>query len=273
MSEVISGSLEDTTHLLPKMHALEAVEETLRLIPEMPDGQIIHTAIFARELEIQAHLVRGACAAELRKRFATRLVGGRGKRDQTGVGMQARMRELADKIGVDLKTLMADVRIHQTFFEPAPETVTRLACESRLPREFFVTALAAPDPQAAIEMAVVKRRDPTYTRRQYRADVRAMKEQAKGRQAGSKTKNSYCLRVSISFEAQQALSELSQTTGKEFGVIVGDALLALRGKSAGDKNEKVVLRQREFGSLPVKIRNKRDAAPDNSLQYLLEYSE
>jgi hypothetical protein len=90
--EMLEVMFEGTPHPLPGTRTIKSIKEALSLIPEMADGQIISTAIYASRLEIQAYLLRGACAAELRKRFAARLAGGRGRRDEAGVGGQARMR-------------------------------------------------------------------------------------------------------------------------------------------------------------------------------------
>lgn len=233
MPEVVEDGLEGPMSLPPRMSVLEAMEKTLRLIPEMEDGQIIRTASYARELEVQAYLLRGACAAELRRRSTTKLVGGRGKRDQAGIGIQARMKQLADKVRVDVKTLMTDVRIYETFFEGAPERVTALARECCLPREFFVTALAAPEPLAAIEIAVQKRRNTAYTRQQYREDIRALGKPSGEGKAITQATDSHFLRVQISSKAYRALTELSQESGKEQGEIVASALLAFRHVNDG----------------------------------------
>lgn len=61
MPEVVEDSLEGPMSLPPRMSVLEAMEKTLRLIPEMEDGQIIRTASYARELEVQAYLLRRVC--------------------------------------------------------------------------------------------------------------------------------------------------------------------------------------------------------------------
>lgn len=270
MPEVVNAdSLEVMGEPPQRTHTLEVVQKTLQLLPEMSDSRVISTAIYAGELEVQAYLIRGACAAELRKRLATKLVGGRGKRDDKGVGVQARMRSVAHEVGVDLRTLLTDIRIYRTFFEAAPERIKGLACECRLPREFFVTALAAPDPQAAIEMAAAKRSDPTYTRQQYRADVRGMKGRSKEGGADLKTETNYYLRVAISLEAQKALSELSRTTGKELSFVVEEALLSLRQKLLNGENGKLIRNRLKPNSPAVKHQNKGEDA----IQYSLEYSE
>lgn len=226
MPEVVEGRIEGTTLLPTRISVLETMEQTLRLIPEMADEQIIRAAIYARELEMQAYLLRGACAAELRKRSTTKLVGGRGKRDHAGIGIQARMKELADKVGVDVRTLIMDARIYETFFESEPERLTVLAREHRLPREFFVAALAAPEPLAAIELAVERRRNTSYTRQQYREDIRALGNPAGGCKLIKRVLASHLLKVEITSEAHRALIELSRESGKEQGEIVSSALLA-----------------------------------------------
>src|ERR1041385_708548 len=73
-----------------------SLSEILRTLPEMQDQELFRTAAYACKLELQGFLLRGACAAELRRRFSTKLAGGRGRRDEAREGMQARMEMFAD---------------------------------------------------------------------------------------------------------------------------------------------------------------------------------
>jgi hypothetical protein len=126
MSQVIEGLIKSDDATLPNAHGaitinemlIEQAEnlnvslsEILHTLPGMGDEELFRTAVHARRLELQGYLIRGACAAELRRRFSTKLVGGRGKRDEAKVGMQARMAAFAESIGIDLRTLRTDPEV------------------------------------------------------------------------------------------------------------------------------------------------------------------
>ncbi len=137
------------------------------------DEQIIKIAADARQLERFAFLIRGMCASVLRRRYPHRLSGGRGRRDQAGQGIQAQMTRLAEQARVDRKTLETDARINDTFFDDIQEST--LEHIPTLAREYYVIALTAPDPHAAIRLAGERRSDSRYGIAQFRADVHLSK--------------------------------------------------------------------------------------------------
>ena|SRR2546423_1304892 len=142
---LLNGNLAEPDHLE------NALEELQLRLSELEEPRLIEIAIRTRYLEWCAFILRGMCASELRRRYSLRLVGGRGKRDQAGEGIQAQMTRLATSIGVSPTTLMTDVRISDTFFSSAEDTT--IAREHTLPREFYVIALSAPIPHEAIIIA------------------------------------------------------------------------------------------------------------------------
>jgi hypothetical protein len=280
MGEVIEGLIKRDAPTLPNAHGdvtineffLERAEnlstslpEILRALPEMADEKLLGTAIHACRLELQGYLIRGACAAELRKRISTKLAGGRGKRDEAKIGVQARLAAFADNIGVDLRTLRTDLRIYQVFFENAPERVSTLAGECPLPREFFVTALAAPQPLAAIKIALRKRQDRNYTRQQYREEILALKQSSGKTKVKIKPRGNCWLRVQISCEANLALEELERKGTRTQGEIVSEALLALHQVSEGASPE--------IEGSSQKRRRERKSVRSAVTQLPLEYSQ
>jgi hypothetical protein len=108
--------------------------DLLREISKKNDEQVARIAVAAQRLEKFAFLVRGVCASVLRQRYPHRLAGGRGKRDQSGLGIQAQMARLAEQIGVDRRTLETDARIKDTFFQTADETTLAHAHTLALPQ-------------------------------------------------------------------------------------------------------------------------------------------
>jgi hypothetical protein len=214
------------------------------LLPHLADldeHQLIGLATHAQRLETCAFRLRGACVAELRRRIKTRLTGGRGRRDTSGVGIGAQLGCLAQKVGVSVSTLKIDARIHEVFFvgkddevndetDKQMEIETRFAREPSLAREFYVTALTAPDPHAAIHHAIEMRAAATdYSREDFRRDVLALKQTAQPTLISSveaTPKPSNRFRVRVVPEARPVLAELISMKGQPPKVIVAQALLA-----------------------------------------------
>ena len=88
-------------------------------LARLDDNQLVQLAADAHRLETCAFRLRGACVAELRRRIRTRLLGGRGRRDTSGIGVGAQLAHLASEIGVGITTLKIDARIHEAFFANA----------------------------------------------------------------------------------------------------------------------------------------------------------
>src|SRR5207248_2670879 len=76
------------------------LEELYIRLSELEEPRLVELATTASHIEWCAFILRGMCAAELRRRYGLRLTGGRGKRDQEGKGIQAKMTRLAETIGI-----------------------------------------------------------------------------------------------------------------------------------------------------------------------------
>ena len=197
----------------------------LREISDKEDEQIARIAVAAQRLERFAFLVRGVCASVLKQRYPHRLSGGRGKRDQSGLGIQAQMARLAEQIRVDRRTLETDARIKETFFQVIDETTLALA--HTLAREYYVVALAAPEPQAAIKVALEWRSDRHYTLEAFRSYVRDLKRNVRTVVSDSGANPVTALRVSITSDAHQALQELVEAKGQSREEVVAEAIQTL----------------------------------------------
>lgn len=217
----------------------EIITSMLPHIQQMDDARLLQTAINAEYLERFAFLVRGACAAELRRRIPTRLAGGRGKQDKGGSGIGPHVARLAKDIGVSAKTLDTDVRIHQVFFSRGE---TLLADEHCLRREYYVAALSAPDPLGAIEVAKSKSAEPGYTVQQFRSFVRDLKRNGSADKAASEQESGRWLRVKIPQETHQTLNDLVARTERAKEIIVAEAILTLHSALAGTGAKGVITR-------------------------------
>jgi hypothetical protein len=207
---------------LPPLDA--QIAELLPRLERLDDAQLVEVAVQARRLEACAFRLRGACVSELRRR-TRRLSGGRGNRDTSGVGVKARLSDLALRLGVSVSTLKTDARIHEVFFaaDSGP------AREPSLPRDYYVTALGAPDPLKAIGAARERSADkPGYGREQFRCDVLALRSAPVDEPLlpGVTLPTSYGLRVQILPEARPALDTLVALVGRSPAEVVAAALLA-----------------------------------------------
>jgi len=155
-----ASSLSQASNILSDWAELVIAE-----VRQMSDDKIIETARTASELERQAFRVRGACAAELKRRIRARAGAG----DERVIGKQ--MAKLAAEVGVSARTLDDDARIHEEF---AGSAHFRVATE--IPREFFRLALNAPDPNEAMSVAATKlASQQNYSTRDFRRDVALLK--------------------------------------------------------------------------------------------------
>jgi hypothetical protein len=159
-TRAVDSSLAHAANILSDWAGLVITE-----IPQMSDDKVIETACTASELERQAFRVRGACAAELKRRIRARVGAG----DECVIGKQ--MAKLAAEVGVSARTLDDDARIHEEF---AGSDHFRGATE--IPREFFRLALNAPDPNEAMSVAATKlASQQNYSTRDFRRDVALLK--------------------------------------------------------------------------------------------------
>lgn len=190
------------------------------------DEGVIRIAANTRRLERFTFLIRGTCASVLRQRHQCRLPGGQGKRDDDGVGIQAQMAKLAEHAGVDRRTLEVDARIRDTFFAAADETM--LDHIPPLAREYYVIALSAPDPLAAIGKAAERLSSEShYGLSQFRADVRLSKLATGLHSSPPIVKQTHATRVSIPAEVGELLAELVTNSQKSGDEIVAEAIRML----------------------------------------------
>jgi hypothetical protein len=141
--------------LLAGLNKIEiAAARIIKRLPEYDDAQLVQIAISAGTLEDAAYRIRGACASELKRRFARKLPGGRGQQDDAGAGITRQLARLADQIGVDMRTLQRDCAIHETFF--LDNKTYGLEATSLLRRSHFTLALSTPEPRETVKLIAAK---------------------------------------------------------------------------------------------------------------------
>jgi hypothetical protein len=199
----------------------EGLRKLLAGLPTLTEEQLIQIIANAGRMEAYFFLARGMCVLELRGCIKERLTGGRDKRDYSGKGINAQTLRLAETTGVNISTLNTDERVCEVFFHDGSETT--LARESLLPREYYVIALGAPDPRAALWIAVTQSANPHYRRERFRAYVRGLK-QIENNSTRARRESSVLLRAHIPEEIASLLSEILELTGKEKAQILAEAI-------------------------------------------------
>ncbi len=232
--------------------------DLLRNLSEKDDEQLVEIVISAHRLERFAFLVRGTCGSLLRQRHQRRLSGGRGKRDLLGRGIRAHLDRIARQAGVDRKTLETDTRIKDIFFPTIGETI--LADIPSLGREYFVTALSAPDPHDAIRMAVERCAERDYRLKQFRADVRTLKQNGAPSVARAIPDTTCTLSIRLPTDVRQLVTELMSARKNTKDEVVADAIRAFHTSVARS------LKRRTKAARAVKS----DAGDLNSKQLELE---
>lgn len=226
----------ETDSLIERFSQMEeGLRRLLVGLTTLTEDQLIQIIANAGRMEGYFFLARGLCVLELRSRVKERLTGGRGKRDEAGKGIQAQTMRLAKATGVNISTLNTDARICETFFPSGGET-TR-AREPLLAREYYVTALGAPNPHAAILVAAEQSENPHYRREQFRAYIRGLKR-AENNAAREIRKSSVLLRAYIPEKADRLLSEILELTGKEKSEVLLEAITSFHQAIKARKSSK-----------------------------------
>ena len=144
VQELQKESREALGRVLNSVNKLEqSRKQILAMLPHFSDEEVIETRMNARMAGCWSWVIECACDAEMFKREEAQR--GRGDVDVDETGRLATDRKQAYLQGVGTSTLYRNAQIYNTF-----ENV--LTSENNLEdKGFFIAALAAPDPQAAIE--------------------------------------------------------------------------------------------------------------------------
>lgn len=197
----------------------------LKEIPDLEDQTLEGFMSSVSMAERRLFLLRGACAFERIERVAGRVPGKPVVTKKKQTGKTKLIAEMAGAIGVSAKLLARDVQIVSTFF-PGGQPI--LARENGLAREYYVTALAAPDPVAALGTAVEREAPADFSRAEFRDHVRGLKEalrpvRLKPTRMGKQRRPS----VKILSAARETLAKLIDATGRSEEDIVAEALADL----------------------------------------------
>lgn len=194
----------------------------IRNVKDQSDEKLIECAQDAKFLEQSAFRVRGACALELKNRIRQRLKL-EGRSEQTAIGKQ--MAELAREIGCAAKTLDDDCRITETFSDI-------LRGDTELDREYFLRALPAPDPHAAIEFALhMKATTPGFSAEDLRQHVVLLNQG----QDKEKLERESWIKIPLNPAQKDALEYLKHRRNKAPKDLFGDWLVSEANVSRSTK--------------------------------------
>jgi hypothetical protein len=200
----------------------------LKEIPDLADQTLENFMSSVSMAERRLFLLRGACASERIERVAERVPGKPAvtkKKQARKTGKTKLIAGMAGAIGVSAKLLARDVQIVSTFF---PEGRPILARENLLAREYYVTALAAPDPVAALGTAVERGAPAGFSRAEFRDHVRGLKEALRPvRLRPVRMGKQRSPGVKIPPAARETLAKLVGATGRSEEEIVAEALADL----------------------------------------------
>lgn len=144
--------------VIHQIHKLEAIEQdVIGLLPKLSDDEVMETRTTARLLFASAWKIEIACDNEIWDR-TEKAVRGRGNKDVDEKGIMAAVNKRAEELGCGASTILKNAQIFKRF-------KNTLTSESHLDEKgFFLAALSAPDPDAAIEDFSQKKLDNPYFR-------------------------------------------------------------------------------------------------------------
>jgi hypothetical protein len=222
-----TDALLDPGTLFQNFNVLDEFErEIVKAIPSLNDVQLVDGISRCEELGKSAWRMRAAFAVEVANR-AERMTGGRGVKDLEGRGINAALAFVAGKAGVEVRTIIEDRKIAETFGSKTTESAF-----IRLSRDHFRVALYAPDPHKAIEEAAERIDEPGFSARQFASEIRAQRESVVT--SNGNEKPYFLNEIPISRKAHKAMRWLMKHLDKKPGELISDLLLEA---SEGRENE------------------------------------
>lgn len=145
--------------VIHQINKLEGVEhDVIALLPTMTDDQVMETRNTARLLGASAWKIEVACDAEIWDRTERAMVG-RGNKDVDEKGLLAAVNKRAGEMGCSARTVYQNRQIFKQFREIIEST-----CNILDEKGFYQAALAADDPDAAIEEFAKQKADSPFFR-------------------------------------------------------------------------------------------------------------
>lgn len=186
-------------------------DSVLENVKGQTDERLIECAKDAKDLERAAFRVRGGCGLELKDRIKQRQID---TGDKVPIGKH--MSELAQEIGIAVKTLEDDIRIASIFSDI-------LRGDTELDREYFLRALPAKDPHAVIEWAMNgKASTPGFSA----SDVQEFVRRENGGEDREKLERESWIKIPLNPAQKDALEYLKHRRNKAPKELFGDWLVS-----------------------------------------------
>ena len=205
----------------------DALDTAYAAVPHLDDDALL--LLRAQAHEVNAHLWPLVCACDYE---ATRRVSlhTTGRVDDEGAGRMAAYRAVATEARVGTSTVRRHVALYETFLRDGDAPVLRAEQTPALSKRFYVEALSAPDPHAALDH--FRQRldaDPNYSTRDAAGEVRAWRGGAAMEDAAPPAP-SYAERQALRLVERHitALEATTPTESDDYRDGWLDALLALR---------------------------------------------
>lgn len=185
---------QEVSELVHDMNSLEAkAEALLERLEVLPDTSLVDIYTSAQGADFTAFLLRAGVASEIQRR-----VGEAEAERQFGI--------LAMQTGRKPKTLKVDARIYDTFFRGRPRPQG-----TNLPRDFYSEALADADPLDAIAYATERKFAGSYTRDDFRMEIKRRNGKLTPDQESEDPDAWYIPNIPISQQAKSAMMALCKT--------------------------------------------------------------
>ena len=166
--------------MISQMSSLEEAEPMiLSWLEQAEDDEIVQFIASCEKSSAVIRRLRGRAVNIRLERQSSRLPGGRGNKDEKGMGRTALISKMADELGVSPSTLRKDAAIDREFFAGVETIPVTGQVYSDVPDYVLDIALGAPDKEQAVELFRSKSdTNERYSEDQFRADVQQMKNGA-----------------------------------------------------------------------------------------------
>lgn len=165
MSSLIQATNQAIAEQIDWINAIDRhADMMIAQLPDRSDTEIIEIRSAARAGGRALWRIEAACDAAILDRVKLR--GGRGQKDDEGIGVDAAVRRVAFDLGVAPRTIYQNAQIHKTFFQEPSDTTERAfsSIDHLEEKEYFKAALRSPDPHETIEyFARQKAEDPNFS--------------------------------------------------------------------------------------------------------------
>lgn len=187
-------------------------------ISSADEAHLVGVARGANEMEAQAFRIRGACAAEMKRRIRERVEADPSQFGKGETAVVEQMRSLAREIGVAFGTLQDDCRIFEEFGD-------EILAGKQSSREVYRLALCAKDPRAALAMWETKKAcNAAYSKRDFWRDLSEAGRESEPREQADSDSHTYEVRWELTRPVLREMHEMSEALACDHELAVSYAI-------------------------------------------------